>query len=40
VDLVDVLDYMASLWRNGADGEAIAAAAAEIRRLRALLEAA
>ena len=39
-DLVDVLDYMASLWRNGADGEAIAAAAAEIRRLRALVEAA
>ena len=40
LDLVDVLDDMAWIWRRGADGDTIAAAAAEIRRLRALVEAA
>jgi hypothetical protein len=40
IDIVDALDDMAWIWRNGADGDTIAAAAAEIRRLRALVEAA
>ena len=38
VDLLDVLDDMAWICRRGADGDAIAAAAAEIRRLRAELD--
>jgi hypothetical protein len=40
VDLLDALDDMAWIWRAGAHGDTIALAAAEIRRLRALLEAA
>jgi hypothetical protein len=38
IDLLDALDDMAWIWRDGAHGEAIALAAAEIRRLRALLK--